>query len=365
MATSVWSPDQIDLLKIDAPLSSGRISKATHLNKGDEGWVAGGYRDASFDVSGPQKVSPLSVEGIISDSNVRVGVHDVVSGESFAAPETFGPSVMADIGMMETSTIAGPSIDTTMPKTFGSVEMNDFPRRMSNYMSASPPAISEIAPDSPYSSCVSDTSNTAYPTAIADVFTNLSHPSSFVAEPLVPASTTSYTDFFANPTETLCLFNDVEAQYYPSPLSPALSSSPAPTTSTANPTPIIANYSGPIKNQIVNMYQDKDGVVWIMFPYSKNKEVKNHLIRCDVEKVPPSALREEIKTVSAAVSISSVLLISGISPSRRDHPRSEEFQRIRRETIRIRMGLLLARVVPRTTQPHSPRAEGPIATRNR
>jgi len=365
MTTSLWSSDQIDLLKIGAPLNAGRISETTHLNRGDGGWVAGVYWDASSDASEPQKVSPLSVVDVFSHSHARVGDQDVVSGESFAAPETFGASAMADISVMDTPAVAGPSIDATVPKAFESVELTDLPRRLSNYMSASPPATSDIAPDSPYSSCVSDTSNTAYPTAIADVFTNLSHPSSFVAEPLVPASTTSYADFFENPSETLCLFNDVEAQYYPSLLSPALSSSPAPTTSTANPTPIVANYSGPIKNQIVNMYQDKDGVVWIMFPYSKNKEVKNHLIRCDVEKVPPSALREEIKTVSAAVSISSVLLISGISPGRRDHPRSEEFQRIRRETIRIRMGLLLARVVPRTTQPHSPRAEGPIATRNR
>jgi hypothetical protein len=68
---------------------------------------------------------------------------------------------------------------------------------------------------------------------------------------------------------------------------------------TAIPSPIEANYAGPIRKHIVNMSTDK--IIFMVFPYSKNKQVRNYSIRCDVEKVPPSALWPEIKQVSTAV----------------------------------------------------------------
>ena len=168
-------------------------------------------------------------------------------------------------------------------------------------MAPSPSAVSDQSVASMYSSSSSDNSVSPYPSPGPQAYTSLAQSSNFVAEPLIPTSTAYYDDYFANTTETICLFNDIEAQFYPSPVSPASSSSPAPTNSSATPVQVVANYSGPIRNHIVNMSTDADGVVWIVFPYSKNKEVKNHTIRCDVDKVPPSALRTEIKTVAAAV----------------------------------------------------------------
>jgi hypothetical protein len=300
MTASRWSSDQIDLLKIDATGYSGGSFDGFHLTREGDDWVAGGYWDASESLrEGQQVTSPSRLNGT-SHPLADNGPHAAPSGDFFPAPETYGFSPVATLPMLDIPAIGDPNENNSTHKKTNPFEMSDLPRRFATYPSASPPGSRGNPPDSPYSSCVSDTSNSAYPPAIPEAYSNLSHSSTFVAEPLVGNSTSSYPGFFANPSETLCLFNDVAAQYYPTPESPVSSSSPAP-TSTANPTPVIANYSGPIKNHIVNMYQDKDGIVWIVFPYSKNKEVKNHTIRCDVEKVPPSALREEIKTVSAAV----------------------------------------------------------------
>lgn len=60
-------------------------------------------------------------------------------------------------------------------------------------------------------------------------------------------------------------------------------------------------YSGPIKDHILDVYTDIADVVWIVFLYSKNKEVRSYSIRCDVDKVPPHCVKDEFKTLSSAV----------------------------------------------------------------
>lgn len=184
--------------------------------------------------------------------------------------------------------------------------MDDSHPSQSSFTAQSPSAMSDTNAYSASSSS-SNRSGSPYPSPGPQAYTSLSQSHSYIAEPLIPSHPSQpsiYTDYFSNaPTESLCLFNDIEAQFYPTPLSPTSSSSPGPNFTSSNSTTVIPNYSGPIRNHIVNMSTDENGVVWIVFPYSKNKEVKNHTIRCDVDKVPPSALREDIKTVSAAVSL--------------------------------------------------------------
>lgn len=301
MTSPLWSSDQINFAGISATLYPGRVFEDLHVTRGDDGWVAGVCWDASGVSSGPQNGNVGGDVDDIADTMVHAGLAEVLSGESYAAPELgFGYTHIANIGVVGTPQGLTHDSEARGHKRSESVEMNSQPRRMSQsgYMSTSP-GMSDV-PDSPYSSSDSDQSTSSYPDPGPQALSSLSLSNDFVARPLIP-NAAAYADFFADPNETLCLFNDIAAQFYPSPPSPQSSSSPPPTTSKQTPHPIVANYSGPIKNCIINMYTDADGVVWIVFPYSKNKEVKNHTIRCDVEKVPPSALREDIKTVSAAV----------------------------------------------------------------
>jgi hypothetical protein len=203
----------------------------------------------------------------------------------------------------------------------------------SSFSAQSPSAMSDTNIYTASSS--SNRSGSPYPSPGPQAYTPLSQSHSYIAEPLIPSHSVQpsiYTDYFSNaPTESLCLFNDIEAQFYPTPPSPTSSSSPGPNFISSNSTTVIPNYSGPIRNHIVNMSTDDNGVVWIVFPYSKNKEVKNHTIRCDVDKVPPSALREDIKTVAAAVPppeippsmhacIQITYLIIGVSDGRSNYP---------------------------------------------
>ena len=96
-------------------------------------------------------------------------------------------------------------------------------------------------------------------------------------------------------------------------------------------------YSGPIKDHILDVYTDIANVVWIVFLYSKNKEVRSHSIRCDVDNVPPHCVKDEFKTLSSAVYslISTFADILGISENRRNHTRKKRFQLVQRPTISI------------------------------
>jgi len=225
-------------------------------------------------------------------------------GASYVAPERPG-----GLG------VRIPSVDGT-PVTSSQETVQGHKRNLSNgfmesqhsqssFTARSPSAMSDTGAYSASSSS-SNRSGSPYPSPAPQAYTALSQShNNYIAEPLIPTHSSKpsiYTDYFSNvATESLCLFNDIEAQFYPTPVSPASSSSPGPNFVSSNSTTAAPNYSGPIRNHIVNMTTDSNGVVWIVFPYSKNKEVKNHTIRCDVDKVPPSALRPDIKTVAAAV----------------------------------------------------------------
>jgi hypothetical protein len=102
---------------------------------------------------------------------------------------------------------------------------------------------------------------------------------------------------------------DIDAQSAPSPtssvsseaLAPVILSSEAPVTSISTTPSVQGSGDYLVRNHIISMSTGPDGVLWIVFPYSKNEEVKYHSIRCDVHTVPPSELRDDIKTIAAAV----------------------------------------------------------------
>jgi hypothetical protein len=301
MVHSVWSSNLTDSSAIGASLETASHFPQQVHTRDPESWVAGDHYDASSRMSYPYENSSEEVgRGLGSDMTVN-GIPSPVLGDYHVAPErfAFSPTSLP----MVISTPPGSSQEhIDIHKRHRSVEMTDSHAQRSRFGAPSPSNTSEHMPESSFSSSASEHSASPYPSPGPQAYTALSNSQKYIAEPLVAGPASIYTDYFSNPTETLCLFNDIEAQFYPSPISPASSSSPGPVTTTINPAhQVVANYSGPIRNHIVSMSTDGEGVVWIVFPYSKNKEVKNHTIRCDVDKVPPSALREDIKTVSAAV----------------------------------------------------------------
>ena len=225
-------------------------------------------------------------------------------GHSQIAPDHWGFPPIARVGVINTplSTAHEPIHDD---KPVGSAFPNGPVPLQSTMMAASPSAFSDMSVGSRYSASSDYESESAYPSPGPQAYTALRQSNEFVAQPLLSQNSGHYNDYFANPNETLCLFNDIEPQFYPTPSSPASSVSPGSSSRPVNSMQITpANYSGPIKNQILNMTTDENGIVWIVFPYSKNKEVKSHTIRCDVDKIPPSTLRDDIKTVAAAVRFS-------------------------------------------------------------
>ena len=318
MAHPVWPSDLTDFSAIGTTGYSG--TDFTHPNTTHEGggWVAGSLLHASsgmFDTSQHDfdRVTRGSSCGMMGADGFGDGI-----GEYAVAPEGFAfPPSALPVAVNTPPTSSGDIASTHKSATF--VSINESQSSQSVFMVPTPSAVSDHSDASMSSSSGSDHSGSPYPSPGPQAYTSLAQSNNYVAEPLIPASTVYYSDYFANSTESLCLFNDIQAQYYPSPISPTSSSSPVPTTSVSTPIQVVANYSGPIRNHIVNMSTDENGVVWIVFPYSKNKEVKNHTIRCDVDKVPPSALRDDIKTVAAAVLTLTSSLIQGISYGRWNH----------------------------------------------
>jgi hypothetical protein len=301
MVHSARSSNLTDLSVIGAtPERVSHLPQLVHTHY-PESWVAGGHYDASSRMSYPYEDISRDVGRDVGSDMTPVSLPSPVLGDYHVAPEGFSFSPNA-LPMVISTPPGSPQEPVDMPERNRSVEMSESHAQHSRFGAPSPSNTSEAVPDSSFSSTASGHSASPYPSPGPQAYTSLANSQNYVAEPLVANPSSIYTDYFSNPTETLCLFNDIEAQFYPSPTSPASSSSPGPVTTTINPShQIVANYSGPIRNHIVSMSTDAEGVVWIVFPYSKNKEVKNHTIRCDVDKVPPSALREDIKTVSAAV----------------------------------------------------------------
>ena len=145
-------------------------------------------------------------------------------------------------------------------------------------------AVSDPGENSPYSFSASDNSESPCPSP--GDYTTLSQFRNNVAKASI---------------ESVCLFNDIDTISYPSHQVPELS--PTPKIYTKTPIQNVLNYYRPTNMEIINIYTDKKGVVlWIVFPYPK-KEVKIYTIRCDVHSLPPSALREDIKTVTTSVYI--------------------------------------------------------------
>jgi len=290
MSRPVWSSDLTDLAAISAtqgPSAGYRELYPTGGPTWDAVRISNAYPrtlPTSQPVSGDgeRDMSPYMTSPIVSAEG-RTNYH--VAPDAYAPPHAALP--------------AEPLIDlrertNRVPKDFPPT----YSANVAGYSPASPSATSEHASMYPSSSS-SDASDSLYPLVDPPPYTALSNSSSYVAQPLL-STTGDYLDYFANPKENLCVFADITAQLDDEPESPT-SASPVPTTPSAVASHTAPNYSGPIRNTIVNMSTDKNGIVWIVFPYSKNKQIKNHTVRCDVDKVPPGMLKKEIKSVSAAV----------------------------------------------------------------
>jgi len=135
-------------------------------------------------------------------------------------------------------------------------------------------------PASMYRSSSSDASDSHYPLADPPPYTAPANSSSYVAQPLLPTTGDYLATYFANPKKNLCVFADITAQLDEEPESPTSSASPAPTTPSAVASHTAPNYSGPIRNTIVNMSTDKNGIVWIVFHTQKTN--KSKIIPSDV-----------------------------------------------------------------------------------
>jgi len=292
MSRPVWSSDLTDLAAISA---THRAPAGYHelYAAGGPTWEAAPVRDAyprllpaSRPVSGDgeRDISPYMTSPIPSPDR-RANYH--VAPEAYALPHA--------------ALLAEPNIDLSEPTNHVPNDLHPtYTPNVATNPQASPSATSEHA--SMYSPSPSDASDSHYPSSDPRAYTALANSSRYVAQPLLSTTGDYLVNYFANPEENLCLFADITAQLDEEPESPTSSASPAPpTTPSAVANHTAPNYSGPIRNTIVNMSTDKNGVVWISFPYSKNKQIKNHTIRCDVENVPPSKLKKEIKSVSAAV----------------------------------------------------------------
>jgi hypothetical protein len=303
MARQVGPSNLTDLFAIGGAPYPEPAREPGHVS---EGWTAGVSVNASYGVFQDDMGVFASRSGSLN-GDFNQGVVGYATGEYAVAPEGVTYPGMTTPGIM----MAHPSsVQTYTPghTRMGSLGNGLSQTHQSTYatLAHSPSAASDRS--SPFmSTSSSDMSDSGYPTPGPQAHSTLEQ--NFVAEPLGSSSTSMYTDYFSGTSESLCLFADIGAQFYPSPISTTSSSSPGPTPENTVAPQVVPNYSGPIRNQIVNMYTDEHGVVWIVFPYSKNKEVKNHTIRCDVDKVPPSALRPDIKTVSAAVPPLSIRLI--------------------------------------------------------
>jgi|SRR5277367_608939 len=315
MVHPVWPSNLTDFTAIGATPDAASHFTRPNTSEGSAAWGPEKALNASLAVSyAPQR----SVNGFASGMNGHSGVGgefgDGSSGfpvapDGFAFLPTSMPLVVHTPPVSSGEAIQGRTVAT-------SNGFHEFNTPRSTFMAQSPAAVSDHSDASAYSSS-SDNSESAYPSPGPQAYTALGQSNEYVAEPLTSSPTAYYHDYFANTTENLCVFSDIESQYYPSPTSIVSSESPVPSLSTTSSVQGLANYSGPIRNQIVNMSTDQDGVVWIVFPYSKNKEVKNHTIRCDVHTVPPSELRDDIKTVAAAVIyFAKYSLILGISYGR-------------------------------------------------
>jgi hypothetical protein len=300
MASPVWPSNLTDFAAIGATRDA--VSRFTRPNtsEGSAAWGAEKSIDASL---GPCYGSQSGVDGFSSGTNDSwVAYIDTIDlSRGF-------PAIPDDLAFLPTSmtlVVHTPPVssgETLQGHNFhASNGVHDFNTPRSAFVAQSPAAVSDHSEVSAYSSSSSETSEAAYPSPGPQAYTALSQSNDYVAEPLISGQATYYQDYFANTSEILCVFNDIEALYYPSQNSIVSSESPVPSMSTNSSVQGLANYSGPIRNHIVSMSTDQNSIVWIVFPYSKNKEVKNHTIRCDVHTVPPNQLRDDIKTVAAAV----------------------------------------------------------------
>jgi hypothetical protein len=295
MSRPSWSPNLTGLAAISATHNASAGYHESHPPAGGPIWEAEHANDAfSRSLSVSQPVSGDGERDVGTYMNGTVPSPDGLTNyhaapEACALPYAVHPAEpIMDFNKL---TDQVPDDRTSFPP-----EYND---SIATFSVDSPSAPSDQV--TMYSPSSSDESVSQYPSPGPQAFTALANSADYVAQPLLWNPADYFASYFANPEENLCLFSDMVAQFDDDPISPTSSGSPAPTTPSAIPSHIAPNSSGPIRNHIVNMSTDKNGVVWIVFPYSKNKQVKNHTIRCDVEKVPPSALRTEIKQVSAAV----------------------------------------------------------------
>jgi len=304
MSGSVWPSDLNDMLAINAtpyvgePLTTGDPSALSSER------VAGSAFNASFGLfDSCQTVSGMYATTI----DVTLMTSDVyphgIATDYTVAPDTLGfsPSAIP-------RGAATPPLSTIQPphdfKPPSFAELADPYFSQPRYFAKSQSSISAESVLSGYSSS-SENSESDYPSPAPHHFNTLEQANGYIAQPLTSPDTSYYIDYpdnaALNAAETLCLFNDIDAQFYASPVSYDSSTSPGPIISTGNYRDLPQNYSGPIKSQVLKMETDANDVVWIEFPYSKNKEVSVHRIRCDVESVPPSKVKPEIKSVATAV----------------------------------------------------------------
>lgn len=270
MSRPDWSSDLTDLAAISAP---HRTSNGYH-----EVYVAGGPAWEGVRVSnayprtlptsqpvsgdGERDTSPSMNRPILSAEG-RPNYH--VASEAYALSRPALP----------TETLIDLSEPTNhVPKDFPPT----YTANVATYPRASPSAMSE--PASMYRSSSSDASDSHYPLADPPPYTAPANSSSYVAQPLLPTTGDYLATYFANPKKNLCVFADITAQLDEEPESPTSSASPAPTTPSAVASHTAPNYSGPIRNTIVNMSTDKNGIVWIVFHTQKTN--KSKIIPSDV-----------------------------------------------------------------------------------
>ena len=300
MAHPVWPSNLTDFAAIGATPDASSHRTRPNTSEGSLTWGAVKVVDASLGVlPGSQSGVDGISSGMAGSCSGCIDFQDASRGfratpDGFAFLPTSMPIVVNTPPMSSEEILQSQNFHTSNGG-------HDFTTPRSAFMAPSPAAVSDHSEVSAYSSSSSENSEAVYPSPGPQAYTALGQSSDYVAEPLISGQDAYYQEYFANTRESLCVFNDIEAQYHPSPTSFVSSESPVPSMSTTSSVQGLANYSGPIRNHIVSMSADQNGVVWIVFPYSKNKEVKNHTIRCDVHTVPPNELRDDIKTVAAAV----------------------------------------------------------------